>query len=196
VSDQHGPTGPVPALYPDIAQAGDLRRALQDHFDAASLACRAHHVSSPGWRYVAAKVTSIERDADVVMGIRERVFSLQFWARGVRMARGTTAELSAAAAAMHAWQSGVRVRRLISAWPFLNTNGFPDAYERSEAEAINYRWRQYHDGYQARQLTRLRPFITHAFREPRLRALLPYTSHWTLRFSRTVSVRTATTAPW
>ena len=34
---QRGPAGPDPVLYPDIAQAGDLRRALQDQFDAAGL---------------------------------------------------------------------------------------------------------------------------------------------------------------
>lgn len=104
------------------------------------------------------------------------------------MANGTTADLPAVAATMHAWQSGIRVRQLISAWPFLRTGGFAEAYERSEAEAIDYRWRQYNDTRSgAPHLIPLHPFISHAFREPRLRALLPYTSHSTLRFSRSVS---------
>ncbi|SCL44506.1 hypothetical protein GA0070606_0323 [Micromonospora citrea] len=189
MSDQRGRAGPDPVPYPDIARAGDLRRALQGQFDAAGLACRARHVSSPGWRHVAARVVGVERDADVVTGIGERAFCLRLRARGVGMARGTTVELSGVAAAMHAWQSGVRLRQLVSAWPFLRTDGFAEAYERGDAEAIGHRWRQYHeDPSQARQLTRLRPFVAHAFREPRLRALLPYTSHRTLRFSRTVSL--------
>ncbi|GAA0902746.1 hypothetical protein Vau01_124010 [Virgisporangium aurantiacum] len=122
------------------------------------------------------------------MGAQERVFCLQFWARGVHMAHGNTDDLAAVAAAMHAWQSGMAVGPLTSAWPFLSTSGFAMAYERSEGEAIDYRWRQYHaNSSGAVQLTRLHPFISHAFGEPRLRALLPYTSHWTLHFSWTVS---------
>jgi hypothetical protein len=187
VSHQHGPSGPDPALYPDVAQAGDLRSALQSEFDAAGLASQAQHVSSPGWRYRAAELRSAERSVDVVMGIRERVFGLQFWARGVCMAHGNTDKLPAVAGAMHAWRSGMRVRHLISAWPFLSSNGFAEACERSDAEAIEYKWRQYHaNNPQASQLTRLHPFIAQAFREPRLRALLPYTSHEALCFSRTV----------
>jgi hypothetical protein len=187
VADHRGPSGPDPALYPDIAQAGDLRSALQAEFDVAGLAVRAQHVSSPGWRHVAAGVTSAERTADAVMAIRERSFCLQFWTRDVRMAHGTTDELAAVAGAMHGWQSGVPVRHLTSAWPFLSSNGFAEAFERSEADAIDYRWRRYHDNTPpAPQLTRLQPFITQAFTEPKLRTLLPYTSHWTLHFSRTV----------
>jgi hypothetical protein len=88
---------------------------------------------------------------------------------------------------MHAWQSGIRVAQLVSSWPFLSTNGFAEAFERSDAEAIDYKWRRYHDdNSDAFQLTRLRHFIAMAFNEPRLRALLPYTSHEVLTFSRTV----------
>jgi hypothetical protein len=117
---------------------------------------------------------------------RERVFCLQFWTRGVCMARGTTQELPAVADAMHCWQSGMPVTPLVSAWPFLESNGFAEAFERGDAEAIDYRWRRYHENSPpAPQLTRLHPFVAVAFREPRLRVLLPYTSHWTLLFSRT-----------
>ncbi|MEU6076253.1 DUF6193 family natural product biosynthesis protein [Micromonospora sp. NPDC047074] len=187
MADQRDTCGPDPALYPDIVQAGSLRAVLQAQFDAAGLAVRAQHLSSPGWRHTAAEVRSAERNADVVMGLRERAFCLQFWTRGVVMARGTTDELSAVTGSMHGWQSGMRVGELTSAWPFLSANGFAEAFERGDAEAIDHRWRRYHDNSPpASHLTRLHPFIALAFHQPRLRALLPYTSHWTLRFSRTV----------
>src|SRR5690242_19990681 len=145
MADQRGPSKPDPALYPDILEAGDLRSALQAEFDTAGLPAQARHVSSPGWRFVAAEVNSAERHADVVMGSQERAFCLQFWTRGVCMANGTTQELPALAAAMNDWQSGMPVRQLVSAWPFLKTNGFAEAFERGDAEAIDYRWRRYHE---------------------------------------------------
>ena len=142
-------------------------------------------MSSPGWHFVGAEVRGAERIVEVVMGIEERVFGMQFWDRGVRMAHGNTDELPAVAGAMHAWQSGVSIAPLVSAWPFLSSDGFAEAFERGEAEAIDYRWRSYHDNSPpAPQLTRLHPFIAQALAEPRLRELLPYTSHWTLCFSR------------
>jgi len=188
MADQRGLSQPDPELYPDIVQAGDLRSALQAEFDTAGLGVLAGHVSAPGWRYVAAEVRNAERDAEVLMGSQERVFCLQFWTRGVRMANGTTRELPAVAGAMHGWQSGMPVRQLVSAWPFLETNGFAEAFERGDAEAVDYRWRRCHENSPpAPQLARLQTFIAVAFREPRLRALLPYTSHGTLHFSRTAS---------
>jgi Family of unknown function (DUF6193) len=197
VVDQPGPARPDPVLYPDVARVGDLPRALQAEFDTAGVAARAQHVPEPSWRYVGAQVSDAERKADVVMGIRERVFCLQFWARGVCMASGTTDDFPAAAAAMHAWQSGTRVRQLVSTWPFLGTDGFAEAYERGDADAIDYRWRQYLDNpHREPHLAQLHPFIAMAFRESRLRALLPLTSHEVLGFSRTVGYPYSGDCPW
>ncbi|SNY68683.1 DUF6193 family natural product biosynthesis protein [Paractinoplanes atraurantiacus] len=42
---------------------------------------------------------------------------------------------------------------------------------------------------------RLAPFLALAFREPRLRELRPYTSHWTLLFSRTAEWPFTRTGP-
>lgn len=170
-------------LYPDVAPAGDLRSALQARCDAP-----VHHVPSPGWRHVGAEVRNGERKADVVMGNTERVFTVQFWLRGVRMASGATDDLSAVAGALDGWHDGLRVGPLVEAWPFVSTHGFAEAFERGDAEAIEHRWQSiYRNTSNASQLTRVHPFITLAFQQPRLRELLPYTSHWNLHFSRTVT---------
>lgn len=50
------------------------------------------------------------RHTSVVMGTRERVFTMEFWAARVHMASGNTADLRAAAGAIRAWQSGSPVR--------------------------------------------------------------------------------------
>jgi hypothetical protein len=84
---------PDPVLYPDIAQAGDLRSALQAEFGTAGLAARVEHVSSPGWRHVAAEVRDAHRHAEAVMDGQERAFCLQFWTRCVLIASGTTTDL-------------------------------------------------------------------------------------------------------
>jgi hypothetical protein len=169
--------------YPDLAEASDLRAALQAEFDAADLASRAEHFSLPGDHYVAAALRSAERNAIVIMSKDEPVFYLQFLMRGVAMAGGRTDALPAASRAMHAWHSGMPVGPLMTMFPFLGTNEFALAFERSEADAIENRWRQFHTPPVFP--VRLRPVIALAFTEPRLRALLPYLSGDALRFSRT-----------
>ncbi len=57
--------------------------------------------------------------------------------------------------------------------------GFAEAFECGEPEAIAYRWRQYLQlpSARARHMLELRDFLAAASGEPRLRALLPFTSH-------------------
>ncbi|MGC4748062.1 DUF6193 family natural product biosynthesis protein [Micromonospora sp. DT201] len=101
------------------------------------------------------------------------------------MARGNTDDLHAVAGAMRTWQAGARVREFGSEWPFVTFSPLAEAHERGEA--AEYTWRRYHENARrAPHLLRLHSFITVAIREPRLRQLMPFTSHWNLGFSRTV----------
>jgi hypothetical protein len=195
VTDEHGPARPDPALYPDIAQAGSLRDALQAQFDGDDLPLRAAPEPAPGWRHVGARVQNADRLTTAVMGKLERVFVLEFWSRRVCMAHGRTDDLRAVAGAMNTWQSGARVRDLSSAWPFVRFSALAEAHERGEA--AEYTWRQYRENpQQAPGLTHLHAFIAEAVQEPRLRALLPFTSHGTLGFSRTIGHPHSGDCPW
>ncbi len=141
--------------------------------------------AAPGWRYVGARIGDAHRHTNVVMGIRERAFTMDFWlSSGVRMAHGNTPALPMVAAATQAWQSGVPVRDLNAAWPFVRFSELAEAHERGEA--VEYTWQRHHDNpQQAPHLARLHTFIALAIQEPRLRALLPFTSMGTLSFSNT-----------
>jgi hypothetical protein len=175
-------TGLDPGLYPDIAEAGSLRDALRAELDRAGQHLSVQPERAPGWRYVGARVEDAGRITTVVLGIRERVFTMEFWSAGVCMARGNTEDLGAVAGAMQLWQSGARVRELSTACPFVRFDGLGEAYERSEA--AEYTWRRYHENPRhAPHLARLHAFIAEAIREPRLTALLPFTSIGTLGFA-------------
>ena len=170
-------------LYPDIARAGDLGLALQAEFDARNVPWQARHSAAPGWRYVGADVRHGELDADTLMALYERLFIVQLWTHGVRMAWGGTDDLSTLAGAIDTWLSGTPVRALACAWPFLKFGGLAEAFERGEA--VEYTWhRCLHNP--GRHMTRLLPFLAVASDEPRLRALVPFTSHWILGFRSTV----------
>lgn len=182
---QGGAGRPDPVLYPDIASLGSLQVALQAEFGQAAIPLTVLGQAAPGWRYIGARIEDAQRHTNVVMGLRERVFTMDFWlSSGVRMAHGNTPGLSAVVGATQAWQSGMRVRDLNATWPFVRFSGLAEAHERGEA--AEYTWQRYHQNpEQAPHLARLHAFITLAIQEPRLRALLPFTSMGTLCFSNT-----------
>jgi hypothetical protein len=92
-----GPARSVPAFYSDIANTGSLQHALQAEFDRADRRPTALPERAPGWRYVGARVEDPQRNTNIVMGVAERVFTMEFWSSGVFMARGNTADLPAVA---------------------------------------------------------------------------------------------------
>jgi hypothetical protein len=73
---------------------------------------------------------------------------------------------------------------LVAACPFLGSVALAEAKERGDER--EYSWLELYENPTASKVAaRLAPFIALAMREPRLRALRPYTSMWTLRFSNT-----------
>jgi len=153
------------SLYPDIVRSSTLRIALQAEFGDAGHDLDVLLPSAHGWQDVGAVVRRQDRSVDVVMASQERSFTMQFWADGVHMAHGSTAELDAVAGSTLVWLSGALVRQLNAAWSFVEFSPFSEACERGEG--IEFTWQQYHTNpQQAPQLTALRSFITAAIHEP------------------------------
>jgi hypothetical protein len=114
-----------------------------------------------------------------IAGSEERRFLMEFWERGVMMARGKTTDLAAAAGAVGLWQAGSRLSELHSACPFVEYGPLAEANERGEA--VEAKWTIY------RHTTA--PHVDHdlveaAYAQPSLRALFPFHSHRSLNFSR------------
>jgi hypothetical protein len=76
------PPRPDPVLYPDIAHAGTLHHALQAESDRAGQRLTVLPERAPGWRYVGARVEDPHRNTNILLGSRERVFTMEFWSSG------------------------------------------------------------------------------------------------------------------
>ncbi|MFG1603635.1 DUF6193 family natural product biosynthesis protein [Actinoplanes sp. NPDC049265] len=181
-------------LYPDVAAAGDLRVLLQRAFDGAGIPLRVGPEQTPG----RVSVEAGDRSATVSTATSSRAFLIQLWTRTVQMAYGSIDTPDRAAAAIGMFLSGVPLRRLTSAWPFLTFTGFAEAFERGEPYAIAFRWQEYLDISSTRSLPllNLHAFLLAASTEPRLRALFPFTSHADLGFRRQVSDPASRSLAW
>jgi hypothetical protein len=172
-------------LYPEVVQAGSLQNALQGVVDRAGHGLTVELTSSPGWRYVAARVAADGFSANVLMARGERSFSVDCLAGDVRMATGDTDDLSEVAGAMRSRLQGPRVRELVEQWPFLRTWELAEAHERGEA--VQVRWRQLREAAGRLQDTALHELVEAAFEQLRLRVLSPGRSMYWLTFSRRAS---------
>ncbi|WP_433261323.1 DUF6193 family natural product biosynthesis protein [Actinosynnema sp. CS-041913] len=173
------------SFYPDVARVFSLRVALQSELDRLGRGLAVRLPAAPGWRDTGAVVRHEDRRVDVGMGIQERVFLMRFRVHDVELASGTTSDLAAVAGSIATWTGGALVRDLSAAWPFAQFSPWSEAYERGEG--IEWRWQRYvgHRGLPP-HLTALRPFLVAAMGQPRLRALYPFTSMYTLGFRPTI----------
>ncbi|MYX32928.1 MULTISPECIES: DUF6193 family natural product biosynthesis protein [unclassified Streptomyces] len=169
-------------IYPEVVEAGSLRSALQAAVDREGRALPVELTSSPGWRYVAAKMDADDRSATVLLAGDEREFLVDCWAHGVLMASGSTQDLAEVAGALCTWVQGARVRELTSQWAFLRTWELAEAHERGEA--VPARWQKMRESAARRQDADWQDLIESAFEQSRLRVLSPGRSMFWLTFSR------------
>ncbi|MEU9165367.1 DUF6193 family natural product biosynthesis protein [Streptomyces sp. NPDC048424] len=193
---------PDPAvLYPDVEAHGSLGAALR---------------AVAQGRLASVPLTSPEADpllaasVDCTLPYREplhvsaydhkRLWSIRGVASfdGMALIEGTTDDLAQVAEAARAWHDGAALSDICEAAPFVRQTGrfdVPDLdpglltesewrHLRTEANELEYPWQP---AYQA--------LIEHAYAQPALRRLYPFTSHWALRFSTTTRPRLSVVGP-
>ena len=142
----------------------DRRNGLPQGFPAFA------HVHAPG------------RLSQVYLAAGERLFLVDFWAKGVQLARGQTPNVELAASAIDFWIAGLsNSMALAASFPFVSVAEGAEAFE--SGKATQRAW----DMYLQRAPTdfpELAVFVRLAYETPQLRQLFPFTSLSRLCFSR------------
>ncbi|WP_107440576.1 DUF6193 family natural product biosynthesis protein [Streptomyces sp. SAT1] len=172
-------TDDLAGIYPELGRSETLQSILQTAVHQAGHGLDVLPERAPGWWRSGARVDSDRRTTSVLLGIAERAFIVNFWERGVMMAKGTTTSLDAVVSAIGAWQSGATLARLKPACPFVDYSPLAEAHERGDA--VEAQWASYRHTT-ARHVDH--ELIEAAYTQPQLRALFPFHSHRTLNFSR------------
>ncbi|HJP75199.1 MAG TPA: DUF6193 family natural product biosynthesis protein [Pseudonocardiaceae bacterium] len=118
-------------------------------------------------------------------GIKDHEFTVSAGTRGqwpaTDFVAGITLEVADATEVMHAWQSGAPLAEILEQYPFMIAKQVFDEQQRRAAPA-ECRWQGYlhpHYGIFRRHML---PMMVAASRQPRLRALFPFTSMFNLCF--------------
>jgi hypothetical protein len=177
VTSQPAPN--LASLYPELGQDGTLQTTLQKAVHQAGYRVDVLPERAPGWKRTGARADTDSRTTTAHLGIQDRCFIMNFWERGVAMAKGTTTTLNDAATATGVWQSGATLEDLQSACPFVHYGPLAKAHERGDAvETMWTIYRQTTASYVDHDL------IEACYAQPQLRALFPFHSHRSLNFSR------------
>lgn len=167
-------------LYPDLAAAGGLADALQAALREIGSALTVSELDPSINFIVYARVQSGDRFSQVYIGAEQRMFSFDFWVRGVMLAQAGTPDLGETARAIDTWVgSDCGTADLAGAFDFVDVQANAFAFERGEE--VEDRWQSY---LKSVGFPELEAFVAAASRRPQLRQLFPFTSLNTFCFSR------------
>ncbi|WP_328940369.1 DUF6193 family natural product biosynthesis protein [Streptomyces sp. NBC_00250] len=184
------PTPPDPAvLYSDVAASGSLAAALRAEWegclDAVPVTASAF---APLLEATVATTLPHRKPLEISAWRHERRWSIRGTEpfQNLALIGGQTDDLAQVARAARAWHDGKSLDDIRRAAPFVHPTGrfeVPDndparltdsewQHLRQEAGELDYAWQETYEA-----------LIEAAHSEPALRALYPFTSHWTLRFA-------------
>ena len=183
-------THPDPTLlYPDIAARGSLGAALQAAADEAGLSV-SFTVSESDPLTATSVVSRLPHRNPLGIGAAAVGRWWSIWGadsfQGLAVIDGRTTDLIELARAAYAWHVGAALDEVHDAAPFVHLTGRFEVPDNDPAQLAESEWR--HLLTQARELEyagapAYRALVEAAYSEPALRALYPFTSHFSLRFS-------------
>jgi hypothetical protein len=186
------PTRPDQAsFYPDVLAEGSLAAVLQATADAggASVPIECSE-SSPLYCAIVPSNVPHRKNLLVSAYTWKRWWSIRGESfQGVGLIGGDTDDLVQIVQAAQAWHEGAALAEIRHAAPFVHLSGHFEVPDNDPAQLTESEWQHLRTRAAEADWPEFQALIEAAYREPALRALYPYTSHWTLRFS-------TNTGPW
>lgn len=173
-------------LYPDVAAAGTLSNALDRALADLGSELR---VAGELPFLVYARVARGSRQCQMYIAAHERLFIFDFWTKGVTYGEGSCGSLEDAAHAIHYWiVDEPNIADMQRRFGFFVPAEEGMAHEAGRA--VDYQWEKLTHSWSSTEektsdaMSPL-PLIRAASRHRELRQLFPFTSLYSLRFSRT-----------
>ena len=155
-------------FYPELEKAGGLSNAINLELEKIN----------SKFRYDGLEVSSSNKFSQVDVAGQKKLFMTDFWRDGVCLAHGGTSNISELARAIDFWlSSDVSIEALKDKFKFVEANQDAKAYD--EEREVEYKWNRLLGSGLG-----LDEFIKVAIKDDLLTKLFPYTSLYTLRFSR------------
>lgn len=184
-----------PEMYPDIVAAGSLSNALAKAFADLGSPLQPE---SPIPFLVYARTEGGSRFCQMYIAAHERLFIFDFWSSGVGYGKGATRSLHDAAQAIHFWIiEKPDLARMQDRFSFFTAD--PKGLAHEAGRAVEYQWERLRANWERQDepgsISPL-PLIDAAMQRAELRQLFPFTSLYTLHFSRSTGYPFTSDCPY
>lgn len=168
-------------MYPELEQVGGLQNAINIEFEKLNSNLRVTNESElDKFPLTFALVENGKKFSQVYIGAEEKLYLPDFWRDGVCLANGQTKNISDLAHALDYWfRNDITTRELADKFSFVVPNDKSFAFDKNKE--VEYTWNLI---LQNESKTELHDFVKLAIKDDILHRLFPFTSLYTLCFSR------------
>ena len=172
---------PNQAMYPELEKVGGLQNAIDIEFEKLNSELRVTRDSDlDNIPLTFALIKSGQKFSQICIGAEEKLYLADFWKEGVCLAHGVTKNISDLAEVIGFWHcNNITTRELADNFSFVVPNDKAFAFD--ENNEVEYTWNLIlKDKYSAE----LNDFVKLAIKDEVLNKLFPFTSLYTLCFSK------------
>jgi len=168
-------------MYPELEEAGGLRNALAAEFSKIDSCLKDMPDSSSDiMPSTYSRVEKGKKFSQVYLAAKEKLYLPDFWQEGVCLAHGKTSSLTELAKVLDFWLcKDITTAELSSVFFFIEPNDKAAAFD--ENREVEYTWARIQSDDSKKEL---RAFVEIAVKDEILGKLFPFTSLYTLCFSR------------
>lgn len=172
---------PVQTMYPELEKVGGLQNAIDIEFEKLNSALRVTRDSDlDKIPLTFALIKKGQKFSQVYIGAEQKLYLPDFWKEGVCLAHGQTKNISDLVQALNFWLcNDITTRDLADKFSFVVPNDKAFVFDNNNE--IEYTWNLI---LQDQCRAELNDFIKLAIKDNTLNKLFPFTSLYTLCFSR------------
>lgn len=172
---------PIQKMYPELDKVGGLQNAINIEFEKLNSTLRASQESElDKIPLTYARVENRQKFSQVYIGAEEKIYLPDFWKEGVCLAHGQTKNISELAQVLDFWLcNDITTKQLADKFPFVSPSDKAFAFDNNNE--VDYTWNYI---LQDQDRAEIKDFVKLAIKDNVLNKLFPFTSLYTLCFSR------------
>lgn len=172
---------PIQTMYPELDKVGGLQNAINIEFEKLNSTLRVSQESElDKIPLTYARVENGQKFSQVYIGAEEKIYLPDFWKEGVCLAHGQTKNISELAQVLDFWLcNGITTKQLADKFPFVSQSDKAFAFDNNNE--VDYTWNYI---LEDQERAEIKDFVKLAIKDNVLNKLFPFTSLYTLCFSR------------
>lgn len=172
---------PIQTMYPELDKVGGLQNAIDIGFETLNSTLRVTQDSElDKIPLTYARIENGQKFSQVYIGAEEKIYLPDFWKEGVCLAHGQTTSISDLAEVLDFWLcNDISTKQLADKFSFVSLNDKAFAFDNNNE--VEYTWNLI---LQDQNRQEINDFVKLAIKDNVLNKLFPFTSLYTLCFSR------------